>query len=68
MFVNPMSAIAFSVFSLTNPSSDLNSVLSGTATSAEEEMHLIKWPNQLNTSQVEILKLILCLLIEILHK
>ena len=36
MVVKPMSEIAFSVFSLTNPSSDLNSLLSGTVTSGQK--------------------------------
>ena len=36
MVVNPMSEIALSVFSLTNPSCDLNSLLSGTVTSEKK--------------------------------
>ena len=42
MVVKPMSEIAFSVFSLTNPSSDLNSLLSGTVTSGRKKLINIK--------------------------
>ena len=37
MVVKPMSEIALSVLSLTNPSSDLNSLLSGTVTSEKKK-------------------------------
>lgn len=45
MVVKPISAMAFSVFSLTNSSRDLNSLLSGTATSEQNLLQLRMAPD-----------------------
>ena len=43
MVVKSISAMAFSVFSLTNPSRDLNSLLSGTATSEPKYSKIFRY-------------------------